>query len=67
MELSKKAQVFLKYLKKNKVYKFAPIDMSLIFGVTIRTIINWSNELIKNGYLKPFLVNERIRNYEVID
>lgn len=67
MELSKKAQVFLKYLKKNKVYKFAQIDMSLIFGVTNRTIINWSNELIKNGYLKPILVNERIRNYEVID
>lgn len=41
--------------------------MSLIFGVTNRTIINWSNELIKNGYLKPILVNERIRNYEVID
>ena len=57
----------LKYLKKNKVYKFAPIDMSLIFGVTNRTIINWSNELIKNGNLKPILVNERIRNYEVID
>ncbi len=67
MELSKKAQVFLKYLKKNNVYKFAPIDMSLIFGVTNRTIINWSNELIKNGYLKSILVNERIRNYEVID
>lgn len=67
MEHSKKAQVFLKYLKKNKVYKFAPIDMSLIFGVTNRTIINWSNELIKSGYLKPILVNERIRNYEVID
>lgn len=67
MEHSKKAQVFLKYLKKNKVYKFAPIDMSLIFGVTNRTIINRSNELIKSGYLKPILVNERIRNYEVID
>lgn len=67
MSLSKKAQVFLKYLRKNKVYKFAPIDMSLVFEVSNRTIINWSNELIKKGYLKPILVNERIRSYEVID
>lgn len=64
--LSKKAQVFLKYLKKNKIEKFAPIDLANKLKVTNRTIINWAAELSLNGYLKPVLVNKRIRYYEVL-
>lgn len=64
--LSKKAKDFLKYLDKNNVLVFAPIDLASKLRVTNRTIINWCSELVNNGYLRPVIVNKRIRRYEVI-
>ena len=64
--LSKKAKDFLNYLEKNNVLSFAPIDLTDKLKVTNRTIINWCSELVKNGYLKPVIVNKRIRHYELI-
>ena len=64
--LSNKARSFLEYLKKYNVIRFAPIDLTDKLKVTNRTIINWSTELVNNGYLKPILVNKRIRQYELI-
>ncbi|MBQ7250664.1 MAG: Fic family protein [Bacilli bacterium] len=66
LHLSNKAKSFLDYLKKHSVTKFAPIDVASKLKVTNRTIINWCAELAKNGYLKPILVNKRIRQYELI-
>ncbi|MCM1130453.1 MAG: Fic family protein [Roseburia sp.] len=64
--LSSKSKNFLLYLRKNKMDNFTPIDLSKKLGVTNRTIINWCTELSNNGFLKPILVNSRIRHYEVI-
>lgn len=64
--LSKKAKYFLNYLEKNNVLSFAPIDLANKLKVTNRTIINWCSELVNNGYLRPVIVNKRIRHYELI-
>ena len=64
--LSKKAKYFLNYLDKNNVLSFAPIDLANKLKVTNRTIINWCSELVTNGYLRPVIVNKRIRHYELI-
>jgi len=64
--LSKKAKDFLNYLGKNNVLVFAPINLAGKLKVTNRTIINWCSELVNNGYLRPVIVNKRIRHYEVI-
>lgn len=64
--LSKKAKDFLNYLEKNNVLSFAPIDLANKLEVTNRTIINWCSELVNNGYLRPVIVNKRIRHYELI-
>ena len=64
--LSGKAKAFLEYLTKRRIIRFAPIELSTKMKVTNRTIINWCSELADNGYLKPLLVNKRIRQYERI-
>ena len=64
--LSKKAKYFLNYLDKNNVLSFPPIDLANKLKVTNRTIINWCSELVNNGYLRPVIVNKRIRHYELI-
>lgn len=64
--LSKKAKRFLNYLENNNVLSFAPIDLANKLKVTNRTIINWCSELVNNGYLRPVIVNKRIRHYELI-
>ena len=64
--LSKKAKIFLDYLKKHDIRRFAPIDLSRVFNVTNRTIINWCAALAQNGYLRPIIVRQRVRQYEVL-
>lgn len=64
--LSKKAKDFLSYLNRNNVLSFTPIDLANKLKVTNRTIINWCSELVNNGYLRPVIVNKRIRHYELI-
>ncbi len=64
--LSKKARAFLEFLIKENVVAFAPIDFTKTLKVTNRTIINWCHELVNNGYIKPIIVNKRIRHYEMI-
>ena len=64
--LSKKGKAFLDYLIKHNISIVIPIDLAKKMNVTNRTIINWCSELAKNGYLKPIIVNKRIRQYELI-
>lgn len=61
--LTMKARKLLEYLIKEKIKVFSPIDIAAAFGVSNRTIINWCSELCENGYLKPNIVNKRIRTY----
>lgn len=65
-KLSIKAKKLLKYLQNKKITEFSPIELSNIFHVSNRTIINWSIELCNNGYIKPNIVNKRIRTYSII-
>jgi len=65
--LSIKAKKLLEYLSKEKITVFSPIDIAGAFKVSNRTIINWCSELCENGYLKPNIVNKRIRTYTLID
>ena len=64
--LSIKAKKLLKYLKEEKIAEFTPIEVANVFNVSNRTIINWCAELCENGYLKPNIVNKRIRTYSII-
>ncbi|MBO4623283.1 MAG: Fic family protein [Bacilli bacterium] len=64
--LSTKAKKLLDYLKKERLLEFAPIEMAKVFDVSNRTIINWCVELCENGYLKPNIVNKRIRTYSLL-
>jgi len=63
--LSNKAKRFLEYLKNNNIIYFTPVEMANLLGVTNRTIINWCSELSTNGFVKPIIINKRIRKYEV--
>lgn len=64
--LSEKAKRLLTYLKDEKLVEFPPIEVASVFDVSNRTIINWCAELCENGYLKPNIVNKRIRTYSII-
>ena len=64
--LSKKTAIFLRYLNKHNLTFFAPIDVASAFKTSNRTIINWCNELVNNGYLEPVIVRKRIRHYKLI-
>lgn len=65
--LSIKAKKLLEYIIKERIKVFSPIDIAGVFKVSNRTIINWCSELCENGYLKPNIVNKRIRTYTLMD
>lgn len=66
-QLSNKAKKLLNYIKEERIFEFTPIEIAKVFNVSNRTIINWCVELCENGYLKPNIVNKRIRTYSLID
>lgn len=63
--LNNKEKDFLKYLEKHHVDTFTPTEMAAKLKVTNRTIINWCVNLVKNGFVRPNLVNRRVRSYTV--
>ena len=65
-QLSIKSKNLLNYLKEEQILEFSPMKLAPIFNVSNRTIINWCVELCENGYLKPNMVNKRIRTYTLI-
>ena len=65
-KLSKHAKKLLQHLKDESITTFSPIDLVESLGVTNRTIINWCIELCNNGYLRPNIVNKRIRTYTLL-
>ena len=50
---------------KNYRGEFTPIEVSREMSVTNKTIINRLAVLVKNGFVIPILVKERIRSYEL--
>lgn len=65
--LNAKEKEFIKYLVVNRIYEFAPIEISKKLGVTNKTIINRCAKLASNGFLIPNIVKERIRSYALSD
>lgn len=65
--LKNREKELLLFLVRNYRVEFTPIEVSKSFGVTNRTIINRLSVLVKNGFVVPNMVNQRIRSYELSD
>ena len=63
--LKAKEKELLVLLIKSYSREFTPIEISKELAVTNRTVINRLAVLVKNGFVIPNLVNERIRSYEL--
>lgn len=63
--LKNKEKELLVFLIKKYNREFTPIEISKEMSVTNRTIINRLSALVKNGFVLPILVNERIRSYKL--
>lgn len=55
----------LLFLIENHRTEFTPIEVSREIGVTNKTVINRLTVLAKNGFVRPILVCQRIRSYEL--
>ena len=66
LNLNRKEKEFYYYLRDSNIKVFTPIELSELFSVSNRTIINWCTALCRNGLLKANLVNKRIRSYEFL-
>ena len=63
--LKGKEKELLHFLIVNYKREFTPIEVSRELSVTNKTIINRLTALVKNGFVVPILVNQRIRSYEL--
>ena len=63
--LKGKEKELLQFLIKNYRGEFTLIEVSRELSVTNKTIINRLAVLVKNGFVLPILVNQRIRSYEL--
>lgn len=57
----------LRYLLKNNIYSFRPIDIAREIGVNNKTIINRTAGLVEAGFVIPKLANQRIISYELTE
>ena len=60
----KEKELLLLLIKKYR-HEFTPIEVSKELNVTNKTVINRLSILVKNGFVIPILVKERIRSYEL--
>lgn len=63
--LKTKEKELLLFLLDKTRGEFTPIELSKKMGVTNKTIINRLSVLVKNGFVSPNLVKERIRSYDL--
>ena len=63
--LKGKEKELLRLLITDYKREFTPIEVSMRLSVTNKTIINSLAVLVKNGFVVPILVNQRIRSYEL--
>jgi predicted transcriptional regulator len=65
--LKPREKELLLYLLKQYPREFTPIEVSREIGVTNKTVINRLAALVKNGFVEPIMVHERIRSYQLSD
>ena len=65
--LKTKEKKLLLYLVDHDQNEYTPIEISKVIGTTNRTAINRLTHLVKNGFVEPLLVKERIRSYRLSD
>ncbi len=65
--LKAREKELLLFLIRNYKREFTPIEVSREIGVTNKTVINRLSVLVKNGFVEPLMVNQRIRSYELSD
>ena len=65
--LKSKEKELLLFLIKSYKREFTPLEVSKEFGATNKTIINRLSTLVKNGFVVPIVVKERIRSYKLSD
>ncbi len=65
--LKAKEKELLLVLMKKYQGEFTPIEVSREIGVTNKTVINRLSLLVKNGFVEPLIVNQRIRSYKLSD
>lgn len=65
--LKQREKELLLFLLKNHRRDFTPIEVSREIGVTNKTVINRLATLVNTGFVKPNMVNERIRSYRLSD
>lgn len=63
---ARERELLLLLIKEYK-WEFTPVELSKKTGVTSRTIINRLAILVKNGFVEPIMVKERIRSYQLSD
>ena len=63
--LKSKEKELLAFLIQNYNREFTPVEISKEISVTNKTVINRLAVLVKNGFVIPNLVKERIRTYEL--
>ena len=63
--LKGKEKELLRLLITDYNREFTPIEVSMRLSVTNKTIINSLAVLVKNGFVIPIPVNQRIRSYEL--
>jgi DNA-binding MarR family transcriptional regulator len=62
----KEKELLILLMKKYK-REFTPIEVSKELKITNKTVINRLASLVKNGFVIPHMVKERIRSYELSD
>ena len=62
----KEKELLLLLISKDQP-EFTPIEISRAINVTNRTVINRLSILVKNSFVEPILVRERIRSYRLTD
>ena len=65
--LKPREKELLLFLLKQYPREFTPIEVSREIGVTNKTVINRLAALVKNGFVEPIMVHERIRSYQLSD
>jgi Fic family protein len=65
--LKPREKELLLFLLKRYPREFTPIEVSREIGVTNKTVINRLAALVKNGFVEPIMVHERIRSYQLSD
>lgn len=63
---AREKELLIFILSKGKE-EFTPIEISKEIGVTNKTVINRLSALVKNSFVEPILVNQRIRSYRLSD